>query len=87
MERSFEDKLVQSEFYGYGSNICFDCDRCFGKCPRSEIDPETGRVKFSPVPGWKTKKKSRKVGRKWEVVEQIVECPLFLPTKKRPGIT
>jgi hypothetical protein len=83
MARNFEDELIQSEFYEHGANICFDCDRSVGKCPWSEVDPETGKVKFEPVPGWKTKKKSRKIGRKWEVVEQIIECPLFLPTEQR----
>jgi Fe-S-cluster-containing hydrogenase component 2 len=83
MKTDFVDKLVQPEFYGYGSNICFDCDRCYGKCPWSEIDSETGRVKFQPVEGWVTKVRSRKVNRKWEVVQQIIECPLFVPSERR----
>ena len=83
MKQKTEDKIIQSNFYGYGANICFDCERCCGKCPWSEVDAETGRVKFQPVEGWVTQKRSRKVGRKWEIVEQIIECPLFVPSERK----
>ena len=83
MSEDYINKIIKPNFYGYGSNICFDCDRACGGCSWSEVNPETGRVKFEPIPGWKTVKKSRKNGRKWEVVEQIVECPLFVPTVRK----
>ena len=83
MSDDYINKIIKPNFYGYGSNICFDCDRACGGCSLSEVNPETGRVKFEPIPGWKTVKKSRKNGRNWEVVEQIVECPLFVPTVRK----
>ena len=84
MADDFVENIIQSQFYGYGSNICFDCENCYGRCPWTAIDPETGKVKFEPVDGWKTQKRSRRNnGRQWEVVEQIIECPLFKPTPER----
>lgn len=87
MELDYISLIVQSNFYGFEINICWDCENYCGKCPWTGLDPETGRVKFEPVPGWKTKKKSRKTGRKWEVVEQITECPLFIPTPEKEDRT
>lgn len=63
-------------------NICIDCAKAIGNCPWSEVDVDTGRVKFEEVPGWTVIRVSRRryVGnRKWDYVEghQIVACPLF----------
>lgn len=79
----YVDTTVQTGFFGYGVNICFDCSKACGGCSWSEIDESTGRVKFEPVPGWKTCKRSRKEGRKWKIVEQIVYCPLFDSDRRR----
>ena len=73
----YVDMTIQTGFLDCGVNICFDCKKSMGKCPWSAIDDDTGRVKFEPIPGWKTVKRSRKEGRKWLIVEQIVYCPLF----------
>lgn len=73
----YVDMTIQTGFFDYGVNICFDCKKSLGQCPWSAIDENTGRVKFEPVPGWKTVKRSRREGRKWNIVEQIIYCPLF----------
>lgn len=78
----YNDLVVETGFYE-GVNICFDCARSGGRCPWSEVDSETGEVKFQPVEGWKTVKISRRNGRQWEIAEQIVECPLFVETRRQ----
>lgn len=79
------DELIISGIYKSGTNICFDCEKAIGGCCWSEVDPNTKKVRFEPVPGWKTKKVCRKFNRKWKIVEQIVECPLFEKTPDRGG--
>ena len=83
-EDKYIDQIVEPGNFIVHNNICFDCENAFGKCPWSAVDPETGRVMFEPIPGWKTKRCARKYnGRKWEIVEQIIECPLFKPMPER----
>lgn len=78
------DQIVKTSNFASHNNICFDCENACGKCPWSAIDPETGKVRFDPIPGWKTKKCARKHNsRNQEIVDQIIECPLFIPTPKR----
>ena len=36
----------------YGANICIDCKNACGDCEWSETNPETGKIRFQPVPGW-----------------------------------
>ena len=78
----FVEMTISSGFLDYGINICFDCKRACGGCSWSAIDDRTGEVQFKPVPGWQTKKRSRKNGRKWEIVEQIIWCPLFVSDRR-----
>ncbi len=85
----FEDyELIQSGWYSNSVNLCFDCEKACGGCSWSEVNPDTGRVRFEPVPGWKIQKKRRKYNRKWTIVDQIVECPLFerTPDRKVPHV-
>lgn len=60
------------------SNICFDCQRATGGCSWSEIDPNTGKPRFVPVPGWEAELVVRKSGKKTDVTWQITGCPLFI---------
>jgi hypothetical protein len=85
-EGCFVDKEIQPRFYHHGANLCFDCENYCGKCSWTETDPATGKTKFQPVEGWVTRKLSRRENRKWIVVEQIVECPLFIPTPDKEGV-
>lgn len=48
-----EQYLVPS--IGQWTNICFDCANACGGCSWTEIDPETDKPRFEPVPGWKAK--------------------------------
>ena len=79
----YTEKLVQPNFHAYGTHICFDCENCYGGCPWTAVDEETGQVKFEPVPGWTVKKARVKTGRDWRVVEQIVDCPMCDPSPER----
>lgn len=58
-----------------GANICFDCDRACGGCSWSEVDLETKRTRFEPVPGWTAKK----VLLHGDQTYHITACPLFKP--------
>lgn len=70
------------------TNICFDCARACGGCPWSEIDPETGKVRFEPVPGWTATPTTIK---NWHssdgstVAEtyHITACPLFTKDSRK----
>ena len=44
------------------ANKCIDCANAYGGCPWTEIDPETGKPKFEPVPGWTAKPVRRRTG-------------------------
>ena len=60
------------------SNICFECKNACGGCAWTEIDPETNRPRFAPVPGW-TATKTKINMAKGMIVDgyHITECPLF----------
>lgn len=79
----YTEKLVEPEHYAFGENLCFDCNRSFGKCPWTEVDRNTGAIKFQPIEGWKIETKRVKTGREWRFTEQIVECPLFDKTDRK----
>ena len=68
------------------ANICFDCQKACGGCSWSEIDPNTGRPRFEPVPGWTAKKVKQRVNTYkvcWEDTYHITACPEFVPDEKR----
>lgn len=64
------------------TNICFDCQKAVGGCSWSEINPDTRKPRFEPVPGWTAEKVLLRTGtdqRGASVVETyaITACPLF----------
>lgn len=70
------------------TNICFDCGRACGGCPWSAVNPETGKVRFEPVPGWTATPMTLIVGhgKGGAVVAQtyhITACPLFVKDTKK----
>lgn len=72
---SLEQYLVAID---HKANICFDCDRACGGCPWSEIDPETEKPRFAPVPGWTAEKAILRFGKnRFEETYNITACPLF----------
>ena len=69
------------------TNICIDCQNACGGCSWSEVDPETEKVRFEPVPGWTAEKvllKGISKKSKHQVLEtyHITACPLFVPDEK-----
>ena len=72
------------------TNICIDCQKACGGCSWSEIDPETERPRFEPVPGWTARKVVLNTGfdgrsnRKVFVeTYHITACPQFVPDPPR----
>ena len=65
------------------ANVCWFCKNAFGGCSWTEIDPDTKKVRFEPVPGWtaeKTRLLSQTVHGKRRVLESyyISACPQFV---------
>ena len=76
-EMSLEDYLYKS------AQKCWECKNAYGGCPWTEVDPDTKRVKFQPVPGWDAKKFIRRTGsdrkgnKSISVEYAIKDCPMF----------
>lgn len=73
------------------TNICFDCQRACGYCSWTETNPETGKTRFEPVPGWTAEKVLLNVaiyadGVKATETYHITECPLFVRDEKRKSL-
>lgn len=63
-----------------GANICFDCERACGGCSWTEVDPETGKLRWEPVPGWTAeptvlKIGSNQTGLRYQETYHITACP------------
>ena len=79
--------MVPSDYFipsGPTTNICFDCQRACGGCSWSELDPETDKPRFEPVPGWTAEKTKLNRGepngsRPFMETYHITACPLFVP--------
>lgn len=79
----YPEKLIQSGFNDFGTNICFDFERYCGGCSWTEINQETGEIKFASVNGWTVVERRIKTGRNWRTTNQIIDCPLFIQTPER----
>lgn len=81
---ALEDYLVPSKST---VNICFRCQNACGGCSWSEVDPETGRPRFEPVPGWTAVPsghyKTVRGKRKFIESHRITACPEFVPDEPR----
>lgn len=66
------------------ANICFDCKRAVGDCSWSELDPQTGKPRFEPVPGWTAKPSTLyrnergKRGKHEPYSWRVIACPIFI---------
>lgn len=65
------------------ANICVECKNALGGCSWSEIDSDTGKIRFEPIPGWTAEKScivDCVVHGKRRVVEtyHITACPQFV---------
>ncbi len=70
------------------ANICFDCEHYARSCSWTELDPETLKPKFEPVPGWTAEKVklnlgSTKKGPQYADTYYITACPNFQETPFR----
>ena len=66
------------------TNICFDRKKACGGCSWSAVDPETGQVRFEPVPGWDAKKVKLHLGdRRVTETYSIKACPQFEQEERR----
>lgn len=64
-------------------NICAECKNALGGCSWSEIDPNTRKVRFEPVPGWTAEKTTigkHQAGKWSRAIEtyHITACPQFV---------
>lgn len=86
---------MENENRSYGANICFDCENYAGGCCWTEVDPETNKIRFEPVPGWTAEKHSTLVpytrdGKEFvRVIDtyHITDCPLQVKTPPRKAET
>ncbi len=35
-----------------GDQPCWSCTKACGGCAWTEVDPQTGKIRFEPIPGW-----------------------------------
>ena len=73
----------------HSATLCWTCSKACGKCPWTERDPVTKKIKFEPVPGWKAIETTLKCHYGWGgpgrrkrklVIEKsysVRECPLY----------
>lgn len=58
---------------------CEHCRKFAGGCTWTEVDLETGRVKFIPVPGWTAVESTHRVTEgRYDTTFQIIDCPEFV---------
>jgi hypothetical protein len=75
----------------YGANICFDCKNACGNCEWSEVGPETGKIRFQPVPGWTATGVEYQPTLRQRAIKtyHITDCPKYKPlareTKTKTG--
>ena len=74
---------IQGKHNGAKPNICFDYKNACGKCSWSAADPDTGKLKYEPVPGWTAEKSFLKVGKENIETYHITACPQFEPDEPR----
>lgn len=78
-------------YTGRSTNICFDCQNACGGCSWSELNPDTKRPRFEPVPGWTAKKVLLLIGHNKKGVAALIEtyhvtkCPQFIKDEPRKG--
>ena len=71
-------KLKES---GYKTNICFDCKKALGLCSWSEVDCETGVIRYQPPEGAVYEEIPYKLWRETTTTMYITRCPLFEPDR------
>jgi hypothetical protein len=77
-----EEKIKNSSLLKH-ANICIDCQRAVGGCSWSEVDENTGKIKFQPVEGSVFEDVTTYVRGTKKTTKRMVSCPLFVPDEKR----
>lgn len=85
--------IQRKERDGIGSmtNICINCQNACGGCSWSELDPDTRKPRFEPVPGWTAKPVLLHVAtlKKEPIIVEtyhITACPQFIPDWERKTV-
>lgn len=63
---------------------CWSCQKACGGCSWSEVDLQTGKIKYDPVPGWNANKVPYRNpdGSKAHTYE-ILDCPEYVAEPER----
>ncbi len=66
-------------------SLCWRCENACGRCSWSEVDPDTKKIRYQPVPGWVAVPTMVTMGRPSSPVQsyQVLTCPEFDPTPER----
>jgi hypothetical protein len=70
------------------TNICIDCQRACGGCSWTEVDLETNKIRFEPIPGWTATPVRLNLGGvvsgpRFTTTYHITACPLYAPDPPR----
>lgn len=65
------------------ANICIHCKNALGGCSWSEVDMNTKKIRFKPIPGWTAEKTvigDTRYRGKHRIIEtyHITACPQFV---------
>lgn len=79
---------IEEYYVKTADQLCWSCRNACGGCPWTEIDPDTNRPRFQPVPGWTARLRYRDIrhdGRTHGTVNTyaITACPLFVEDEPR----
>lgn len=67
------------------STLCWSCKNACGKCPWSECDKETRKLKWQPVEGWRAirtrilmhTKSDHRHKKHYETSYRVLACPQY----------
>lgn len=80
-----KDCLRRYDMSEDSKTLCWKCANAYGDCEWTEVDPETGRVRFGYVPGWEVKRRVVKSNRYNQLIGTerltVISCPKFRPDR------
>ena len=56
---------------------CWSCRKACGDCSWTEVDPETGQIRYEPIRGWDAEQVEFQGGRGLGNTYKIYECPEY----------
>lgn len=63
--------------------LCWSCQNACGKCSWNQVDLETKKIKFQPVPGWKATPTVKKSARTVYDSYEVTYCPEYVKDEPR----